>query len=110
MLSHCSAYELNIGSPMLLSLLPFGLLPAWCIWDLPALGAGSLGFNRAERLLCCAAPIEFANMAYCSKGDVLEGTELPAAPSAMSLCSPYDQHASAAFSPPSPNLQVHSYG
>lgn len=40
---------------------------------------------------------------------MLEGTELPAVPSAMSLCSPYDQHASAAFSPPSPNLQVHSH-
>lgn len=107
MLSHCSVYELNIGSPMLLSLLPSGLLPAWGIWDLPALGPASLGSNRAERLLRCAAPI--ANMAYCPKGNMLEGTELPAAPSAMSLCSPYDQHASAAFFPPSPNLQVHSY-
>lgn len=63
MLSHCSACKLNIGSPMLLSLLPSGLLPAWCIWHLPAPAHGLLGSNKAERLLHCAAPIEFANMA-----------------------------------------------
>jgi len=36
---------------------------------------------------------------------MLDGTELPAAPSAGSPCSPYDQHARAAFSPPFPTFK-----